>query len=105
MSSRRIITLAAAVVLAAGAFAPLVARGDHLTGGAFAAVWTADVADEAAAGQTAEQETTRAADDAGFAITVMEDCCAAPNPEWHRFSTENILPMFAEVSSSKAVFG
>jgi nicotinamidase-related amidase len=45
--------------------------------------------------------TTRAADDAGFAITVLEDCCAAPNPDWHRFSVENILPMFGEVSSSE----
>jgi nicotinamidase-related amidase len=46
------------------------------------------------------ESTARAADDAGFAITVLEDCCAAPNPDWHRFSIENILPMFAEISSS-----
>lgn len=49
--------------------------------------------------------TARAADDAGFALTVLEDCCAAPNPAWHAFSVENILPLFATVSSSKAVFG
>ena len=49
--------------------------------------------------------TARAADDAGFALTVMEDCCAAPNPAWHAFSVENILPLFATVSSSKSVFG
>lgn len=49
--------------------------------------------------------TARAADDAGFALTVLEDCCAAPNAAWHAFSVENILPLFATVSSSKAVFG
>jgi nicotinamidase-related amidase len=49
--------------------------------------------------------TARAADDAGFGLTVLEDVCAAPNPVWHAFSTENILPLFATVSSTKAVFG
>lgn len=49
--------------------------------------------------------TARAADDAGFALTVLEDCCAAPNPAWHAFSVDNILPLFATVSSSKSVFG
>ena len=49
--------------------------------------------------------TARAADDAGFALTVMEDCCAAPNPAWHAFSVENMLPLFATVASSKQVFG
>jgi nicotinamidase-related amidase len=48
--------------------------------------------------------TARVADDAGFALTVLEDCCAAPNPAWHAFSVENILPMFGTVASSKAVF-
>lgn len=47
------------------------------------------------------ESTARAGDDAGLAITVLEDCCAAPNPEWHKFSVDNILPMFAEVSSSQ----
>ena len=49
--------------------------------------------------------TARAADDAGFALTVLEDCCAAPNPAWHAFSVDNILPLFATVSSSRSVFG
>ncbi len=49
--------------------------------------------------------TARVADDAGFALTVLEDCCAAPNPAWHAFSVDNILPLFATVSSSKQVFG
>lgn len=47
------------------------------------------------------ESTARAADDAGLAVTVLEDCCAAPNPDWHKFSIENILPMFAEISSSE----
>lgn len=47
------------------------------------------------------ESTARAADDAGFAITVLEDCCAAPNADWHRFAIENTLPLFARISSSK----
>jgi len=47
------------------------------------------------------ESTARAADDAGFAIIVLEDCCAAPNADWHRFSIENILPLFGEVWSSQ----
>jgi len=48
------------------------------------------------------ESTARAADDAGLAITVLEDCCAAPNPDWHRFAIENTLPLFAEISSTNA---
>lgn len=46
------------------------------------------------------ESTARAADDAGFAVMVLEDCCAAPNPDWHRFSIEQILPLFGTVSTS-----
>lgn len=46
------------------------------------------------------EATARAGDDAGFAMCVLEDCCAAPSAEWHRFSIENMLPLFAEISSS-----
>jgi len=46
------------------------------------------------------ESTARAADDAGFAVTVLEDCCAAPNPDWRRFSIEQILPLFGTVSTS-----
>lgn len=46
------------------------------------------------------EATARAADDAGLAITVLEDVCAAPNAEWHRFSSESILPMFATVTTT-----
>lgn len=51
------------------------------------------------------EATARAGDDAGFAMCVLEDCCAAPNPEWHRFAIENMLPLFAEISSSEAFAG
>ena len=46
------------------------------------------------------ESTARAADDAGFGVTVLEDCCAAPNPEWHRFSVTAMLPLFGSVSDS-----
>ncbi len=49
------------------------------------------------------ESTARAADDAGLAVTVLEDICAAPNPAWHSFSVENILPMFATVAATQAV--
>ncbi|WP_342640455.1 cysteine hydrolase family protein [Rhodoligotrophos ferricapiens] len=51
------------------------------------------------------ESTARAGDDAGFAMTVLEDICAAPNPEWHRFAIENTLPLFATISSSKEFIG
>lgn len=51
------------------------------------------------------ESTARAADDAGFAITVLEDLCAAPNPDWHKFAIENTLPLFAEVTTSDRIFG
>lgn len=51
------------------------------------------------------ESTARAADDAGLAVTVLEDICAAPNPEWHKFSIENMLPMFAKISDSNAFAG
>jgi nicotinamidase-related amidase len=46
------------------------------------------------------ESTARAADDAGLAVTVLEDCCASPNPVWHQFSIDNMIPLFGEVSSS-----
>lgn len=51
------------------------------------------------------ESTARAADDAGFAITVLEDICAAPNPDWHKFAIEGTLPLFAEIATSDKVFG
>jgi nicotinamidase-related amidase len=43
------------------------------------------------------EATARAADDAGFAVTVLEDCCASPNAAWHKFSIDSMLPMFGRV--------
>ena len=47
----------------------------------------------------------RGADDAGFAVTVLEDCCAAPNPAWHEFSVKNMLPLFGTVSTAAEFAG
>jgi nicotinamidase-related amidase len=46
------------------------------------------------------EATARYGDDAGLAVVVIEDCCASPNPEWHRFSIENTLPLFARVTTA-----
>ncbi len=43
------------------------------------------------------ESTARYSDDAGFAVTVIEDCCASPNPDWHRFAVEKMLPLFGEL--------
>ena len=42
----------------------------------------------------------RYADDCGFAVTVLEDCCASPDMELHRVECEKILPQFGKVVSS-----
>lgn len=47
------------------------------------------------------ESAARYADDAGFAVTVVEDCCASPNPAWHEFAITQILPVFGRVVSSK----
>ena len=44
--------------------------------------------------------TLRYADDAGFKVTVLEDCCAAPNQEMHQFAIEKVFPGYGEVTSS-----
>jgi biuret amidohydrolase len=49
------------------------------------------------------ESTARAADDAGLAVTVLEDLCAAPNPEWHDFAIRNTLPLFAQIGSTDAL--
>jgi len=43
----------------------------------------------------------RYADDAGFTVKVLEDCCASPDPEVHRLECEKILPLFGTVMSSQ----
>jgi nicotinamidase-related amidase len=42
----------------------------------------------------------RAADDAGFEVVVLEDCCAAPNPNWRQFAIQNTLPLFGRIASA-----
>jgi len=42
----------------------------------------------------------RYADDSGFVVKVLEDCCASPDPELHRIECEKILPLFGTVISS-----
>lgn len=44
--------------------------------------------------------TARYADDSGFVVKVLEDCCASPDPEVHRIECEKILPLFGTVLSS-----
>jgi nicotinamidase-related amidase len=44
--------------------------------------------------------TARYADDSGFVVKVLEDCCASPDAEVHRIEVEKILPLFAQVMSS-----
>jgi nicotinamidase-related amidase len=44
--------------------------------------------------------TARYADDCGFAVTVLKDCCASPDAEMHRFEVEKILPLFGRVITS-----
>jgi len=44
----------------------------------------------------------RYADDAGFVVKVLEDCCASPDPELHRIECERILPLFGTVMSAQA---
>lgn len=51
------------------------------------------------------ESTARAADDAGLGVSVLEDLCAAPNPDLHQFSIKNILPLFADVTASSAFVG
>lgn len=46
------------------------------------------------------EATARFADDAGFEVVVLEDCCASPNPDWHKFSVECHLPLFGELTTS-----
>ncbi len=47
------------------------------------------------------ESAARYADDAGFAVKVLEDCCAAPDPELHRFSVEKSLPLFGQIATSE----
>ena len=57
---------------------------------ALAGVYTHQAVDSAA----------RYADDCGFVVKILEDCCASPDPELHRIECEKILPLFGSVISS-----
>ncbi len=48
------------------------------------------------------ESAARYADDAGFAVTTVEDCCASAKPDWHKFAIENTLPMYGKVGSADA---
>lgn len=49
--------------------------------------------------------TARHADDAGLQVSVLEDCCASPDPELHRLEVEKILPLFGSVTTLDAFLG
>jgi len=49
----------------------------------------------------AVEGTVRAAVNRFHRVIVLEDCCASVPEEWHRFSTEKILPLIATVTSSE----
>jgi biuret amidohydrolase len=49
------------------------------------------------------ESAARYADDAGLAVSVVEDCCASPNPAWHEFAVTQILPVFGRVVASSDV--
>ena len=52
---------------------------------------------------TALESAARYADDAGFAVSVAEDCCASPNPTWQEFAITQILSVFGKIISSKNI--
>jgi hypothetical protein len=33
-----------------------------------------------------------------YELTENDNCCAAPNPAWHRFAVENTLPVFGSLA-------
>ncbi len=43
------------------------------------------------------ESTVRPAVDRDLAVTVLKDCCAAPDPEIHTFTLEKVLPRLANV--------
>lgn len=46
------------------------------------------------------ESAARYADDAGFGVTVLEDCCSSVNDEMHEFAATKTLPMFGRVIKS-----
>lgn len=46
------------------------------------------------------ESAARFADDAGFAVVVLEDCCSSVSDEMHEFAATRTLPMFGRVVKS-----
>lgn len=46
------------------------------------------------------ESTARYAADAGYGVTVLEDCCASFSAELHDFAIRNVLPMYARIASA-----
>lgn len=51
----------------------------------------------------AVESAARYAEDAGFAVTVLEECCASAKPEWHQHAIEQMLPLFGRVTRLDAL--
>jgi biuret amidohydrolase len=51
------------------------------------------------------ESAARHASDAGLQVTVVEDMCASFRPDFHEFSVQNMLPLFATVTSSADLLG
>jgi len=47
------------------------------------------------------ESAARYADDAGYSVVVLEDCCSASSDEMHDFAVNKTLPMFARVTTTK----
>ena len=47
------------------------------------------------------ESSARFADDAGFAVVVLRDCCQAPDAEAHRYALDKSLPLFGRVTTSE----
>ncbi|WP_281689776.1 cysteine hydrolase family protein [Pseudonocardia thermophila] len=50
------------------------------------------------------ESAARYAGDAGFAVFVLEDLCAAHSEDLHRFAIEKTLPLFATITDSQSAY-
>lgn len=51
------------------------------------------------------ESAARHASDAGLQVTVVEDMCASFRPDFHEFSVQHMLPLFATVTSADVLLG
>jgi nicotinamidase-related amidase len=51
------------------------------------------------------ESTARHASDSGLQVSIVEDMCAAPNPDVHDFAFANTLPLFGAVTTADEVVG